>query len=301
MPKNSAAAESGREYRAQRFRRSLSNAEIISDDSAVRMMKRSRRKKLGQLVFYIFAAAAMCLIFAIACSSIFFRISAVNVSGTLRYSAEEIAEGSGAVLGASLYSVSESSVNRLLTHTFPYISSVELTRTLPDEINLRLTEEEPRWFIEICGEYFVLSRELRILERSSDCAALRAREELTELDVYPVKKAIVGETIVFESDSYFKFLQSFLTSLEISELYASGHIVYADLSNKFNVSLIWAERGETIVPRFRLIIGSNERLDVKLVIANAIITQYYAGGNELAEINVESEPSFAIALRELDY
>jgi len=290
------------EYHKQRFRRSISNAEIISDDSANRMMFRSKMKRAAQTLSYILVAAVMCFIFAIACSSVFFRIGEVEVHGSHTYKIEDIIAESGAVYGNSLYSVSERSVNDVLTHAFPYISSVELTRDLPDKINLHLTEEKPLYYTEICGEYFVLSRELRILERSTDRDELRSRGTLTEIDVYPVEKAIVGELIVFENDTYFKFLYNFLLSLEMSELYAGGNIVYADLSNKFNVSLIWASNTEEgFVPRFRLVIGSDDRIDSKFIIANAIITQYYSRNNDLAEINVENEPSYAIPLRELEF
>ncbi len=281
-------AREKRETHTQRFRRSLTNAEIISDYTVEALMRRNRTKKVLQYIGYALFALLFCFIFIVACFSLFFRTEHVTVSGADHYAAEDIIAGSGITVGENIYATSRAEVKATLTHRFPYVAGVVLTRYLPDTVALRIVEEQPSYFAEIYGEYFVLSSQLRVLERSDSRLVLQ-RRALTELKLTRVKKAIVGEMLEFDQESYYTFLSSYLASYENSDLYETGQIVYIDLSDKFGVEMVYGDR-------FEINIGSSERLDSKLLIAYAIISQYYGEGEEKARIDVTEDPSYAIAI-----
>ncbi len=286
-------AKEKRENRTQRFRRSLSNADIISDFTVQALVRRNRAKKATLYILYALLALLFCFIFVVACFSLFFRTEYVTVTGADRYDEAEIIAGSGITVGENIYATSRAEVRETLTHRFPYIASVKLKRQLPDTVTLQLREELPVYYTEICGEYFVLSSDLRILERVESRLLLK-RQALTELVTYPVKKAIVGEQIVFESESYFTFLSDYLQILERSELWATGQIVYADMSDKFGVVMVYGDR-------FEVEFGSDDHLEAKLRLAHAIITQHYGQGEDKARINVTEDPSFAVPIEKVFY
>ena len=105
-----------------------------------------------------------------------------------------------------------------------------------DEITVEASgEDEAAAWCELYGEYFVLSGELRILDRVSEPSLLEG-QGLFELRLPEIDSAIVGRRIEFASESDDEYVTAYLDAVIGSVLYP--RITALDLRDKFDLKLI---------------------------------------------------------------
>ena len=118
--------------------------------------RRGRFGGLYKLLSVLLAAAAI----IVACV-VFFRVNTIEVTGNVRYTAEEIIEASGIKMGDNLIALSGSHVSASIRTQLPYVEGVSLQRAYPDGLVIRVTERvaaasvasaEGRWLISAQGK-----------------------------------------------------------------------------------------------------------------------------------------------------
>lgn len=179
------------------------------------------------LIFLLLGAA-----FVFVCFSVFFRVRAVEVVGAAKYTPEQIKEVCGFEEGQSLYGVS-GDLSRL-HERLPYIKGAKLTRKLPYTLVVTVTEDEAAYYCRLYGEYFALSEDLRVLERSAEPETF-AGEGCTELLLPEIDSAVVGGKIVFTRDSDEKYVRAYLEVLSTNVL--RDRVTAFDLRDKFDLKL----------------------------------------------------------------
>lgn len=260
------------------------NAESVSRDAFDKLKQRAEARRRGYTIMTICIAAAVLVIFAAASVSLFLRINDVVVEGVSRYDDETIIEASGLEYGQNLYSIDKSEIEKSITSNCPYIKSVRVDRRMPDVIALIVVEEQPAYYFELYGEYFVLSESMRVLERTTSMTSLLLDyQQIIQLKTQTVKRAVVGEQIVFENEGYISYAQQMLSTFMSSEL-GSG-ISLVDFSNRFAIFFIYANR-------LRIDVGSIDNIYMKITIAGRIIEKLGAG--DKGTINVENDPAYYI-------
>ncbi len=208
--------------------------QIKSKESLQRFVKRKKVKKRISRLAYLVIFAALVIAFAIICLAVFFKIKAIEITGTSRYSKEQIVTTVGIEEGQSLYEISNRDLE-ILTKKLAYIENARVIRKLPNTLVISITEDEPVYVSELYGEYFVLSSELRVLDRLFDGA--KADElGLVEIVLPEINSAIVGSKIVFESDRTERYVKSYLDVLESSDLF--DKTTAFDIRDRFNVAVI---------------------------------------------------------------
>ena len=92
---------------------------------------------------------------------VFFRVNDLEVSGNVRYTAEEIVGASGIETGDNLIVLSRSRVSASICTKLPYVENVSIKKVLPDKVVLRVSERvaaasvespEGRWLISAQGK-----------------------------------------------------------------------------------------------------------------------------------------------------
>lgn len=195
--------------------------------------RRQNRKRISR-VAYISLFCVLVSLFVIICLAVFFRIDNIEIVGSSRYSKEQILAVTGIEEGLSLYEVGNSDVSKLYGE-FAYISHAEVERKLPDTLVIKLTEDEGSYFSELYGEYFVLSDELRVLERVFDREELQD-DGLIELVLPQIDSAVVGYGMEFAQPVSERYVRAYLDALESSPLYSKTSAF--DLRDRFSLSLI---------------------------------------------------------------
>lgn len=195
----------------------------------------------------------------------------INVVGTDRYSAEDLISESGLMPGDKLLSLSidAGAIEERIIDRFPYIKSVKLRRSLPDTMTLVVTEEVPVFVSEVYGEYYLLTEEMRVLERSP---------ELPEGDYIKLKLPeeeirTVRDGHVLEMDGNMLDVVLRAAKAVSSETMREGTSVL-DVRDRFNILISYGGR-------FRLELGTVNDIDIKLSLAFEIMkSEKFAGGNK---------------------
>lgn len=242
----------------------ISTAELVNRDTFERLQAKKRHKRIFRRINYILLSLVLCFVFVIVCMALFLKIEKIEVKGNERYKADKIVEVSGISVGQNLYAINKKTARRFIMQEYPYISSVVIRRTLPSTLTFRVTEDEPRFYMEICGEYYVLSESLRILERL-DMMPRESTEGLIQLKLSDVKRAIVGETVGFDKLLTFDYVSTFIQSVCAHDV--AGKLTEIDMSKKYNIYVEYEGR-------FRIYMGDNTQTEMKLTFANLMIDTF---------------------------
>ena len=101
-----------------------------------------------------------------------FRVRSFDVSGSTRYSAEEVMEASGITLGDVLMGVNKTKVASRILVKLPYVEQVEVSKSLPGTVSIQLVECEALVTAEAeTGTKWLLNAQGKILERVDEESA----------------------------------------------------------------------------------------------------------------------------------
>jgi len=136
------------------------------------MSSAKKGRKIGAVIFL--TLIGLSLILLIILYAPIFNISAITVSGSTKYSAEEIKQRSGLVPGENGFRKlkltpesilelrlvdSETKINQL-----PYIKSSRVRLRFPDRVEITVTERKAEAFIKYLDSYLIVDREGFVLE-----------------------------------------------------------------------------------------------------------------------------------------
>lgn len=242
----------------------MSNAELINRDTFERLLRKKHRKKIVRHINYILLSFLMCVIFTIICMALFLKIETIQVIGNERYSAEDIKNISGIAVGQNMYSINKKDAISLITEKYPYINGVVIRRTLPSTLTFRITEDAPKYYTELCGEYFVLAENLRVLERTAQDPHV-INDSLIKLHLSGISKAVVGESLEFKKTLTFDYISDFIEVLEKNEIISK--VSEIDVSNKYNIYVHYQGR-------FKIYLGDTTDADMKLTFARLMIETF---------------------------
>jgi len=86
----------------------------------------------------------------------FFRINSITVEGSMEVSAAELAEVGGINKGRSIFLINEDTITGKIKEEFPSISSVQIKRTLPDQVLVKIDQREPVAYIVTADGYWLI-------------------------------------------------------------------------------------------------------------------------------------------------
>ena len=97
--------------------------------------------------------------------TLFFRVETIHVSGTVRYTEDDVREATGVELGSNMYLLNKFEVQRQLREALPYIEDVQIRRILPDQLSITITECSHVYAVTQEGVAWVFSSSGRIVDR----------------------------------------------------------------------------------------------------------------------------------------
>ncbi len=266
---------------------SLSNEELISNNSFERLRIRNKHKLIRGRILYGVIALGLCALFAVVCAAVFFRVADIDVRGNTEYSDLEIVENSGVKTDDNMFLLNTSQIKRDLILNFPYIMNVKIGRQIPSTVVLDITEEKPEYYIEIGGEYFVVSQTLKVLEMVTDPQELdKGYGVLMKLTPPDIRYCVLGRTVLFKSNDSYEYMNKVIGELRESALYED--ITVVNCANRFGIYVVYSgEHGE-----FRIKLGNTNDITEKLLFASEMLKSFSAG--DKGTMDVQSNPGFVI-------
>ena len=188
-------------------------------------------------------------------------ISDVVINGNANYSADELLAASGFSLGDRLPIFLVDKAEEKMLSEMPYIKSCNITVKLPNVVSIEVQEDQAVVFTELFGEFYALSRDMKVLERTESPEKFAT---LLYIELPFVKRAVVGEKLGFEDGESGKYIVNFLELISESELSDRIGKIYFD--KKFDIVA-------SIDGKFRVLFGSPADMKMKIAATAKMIEE----------------------------
>lgn len=171
----------------------------------------------------------------------FFRVKQIVVDGLSYYDYRTLVSSSGVKNGQIIFSVSQGKVSRSLQKALPHVKDATVELRLPASVYIEVEEEQGAFYFEMQGEFLVITRQMKVLDRYFDRETLLADYPgLMEVSVPRVKSAITGQDVIFFTDFESRHTGDALLALSEWERY--DKITEIDLSNRFSLKIRYMDR-----------------------------------------------------------
>ena len=211
--------------------RQMSGDERIVNRTAQRRKKNKRKKLIiRSVIFFLFLVVGVILVL-----TMFFNINEITVTGDAVYSADDITNASGVLIGDNLIFISKDEINENISTELPYVDSVKIKRHLPSGLELIITKTEAKYAIIQDGYYTLLNGNGKVLESELETIG----ENITLLNMGEIVSAEIGTEIVPENEKVFDKLMLVNDSCEECGLKDVSSI---DLSDIYNIKLVYQGR-----------------------------------------------------------
>ena len=135
--RNSRAAQAAEQRR--RDRRERERLDTLREKQRRKAKHRTRRRISPTALKRLLIMAAVVAAFVLS-MVIFFRVRDIQVTGSTYYTAEEVIAACGITKGDNLLTISRGKAAGSVMAALPYVKTVQVTRHLPDTLELTVTE-----------------------------------------------------------------------------------------------------------------------------------------------------------------
>ncbi|UOO36948.1 FtsQ-type POTRA domain-containing protein [Oscillospiraceae bacterium CM] len=243
------------------------------------MPEEKQKKHRGQAPAVYGPIAVLLVVFiAVIGSSVFFRVSSIEVDGAKKYSAEQIISTSGIQKGSNLILIDAPSAAALITTNLPYLTDVTIEKRVPDRIVIHVTESQPLAVISDQGIWWLIDQKGRVLEKTDAYnASLKIQiSGLTPTALIPGRQIAVADG----DKTKLLYLTNILSALNNAGI--SNDVKTLDITSIANISLSY-------LGCFNVVMGSGEDADYKLAMLSDIVAQL--SPDDRGRIDLSSRPA----------
>lgn len=231
-----------------------------ADFAAAAQKRANRRKRHRRRVlafFYLFLFVLVCSTAVVLSLTVLFKISDIRVTGTSRYSAQQIVQASGVKTGDNLFLTRTGQVSAKIKASLPYLETVTVTRRLPAALSINVEEDGVSGAIQSGKRYVIAGEHGRVLEITDklppDCTLLKGLD---------IQTAEVGKAIVYKNSNMSNVFKTVMDALQKSGL---QKITSVDFSQSYRTLVLYDGR-------ITIDLGMPSDLDYKLDFAKSILT-----------------------------
>lgn len=134
-----------------------------------RQRRHSRPKRRRGRFGFLYKTLSVLLVASaviVACV-VFFRVNSVEVTGNVRYTAQEVIAASGIGMGDNLVGLPRSRVSAAIRTQLPYVESVAVQKYLPDRVVLKVTERLAAAAVDSADGRWLMSSQGKLLEKDN--------------------------------------------------------------------------------------------------------------------------------------
>lgn len=232
----------------------------------VRHKKRKRRLRIFYaLMFLVVLGAAVTLSL-----TVLFQIHSIQVTGTSRYSQEQIIAACGIQKGENLFLAKTKQAQKEIAKKLPYIGDVKVSRKLPAEISIQVESAQVAGAVATGGSYTLLTSSGKVLEQTK-----KLPEKCTLIVGLALSSAVPGEPAVYKEAASRALYEQIMESIKNNALTT---ITKIDISDPYRILMVYDGR-------ITMNLGSSADLDYKIRFGKTILD----GKNAQGEDNIRKD------------
>lgn len=255
--RNSRAAQAAEQRRIER--RERERLELLREKQKRRARQRTKKRISPVIWKRILIMAAIAAAFVLS-MVIFFRVRDIQVVGGTYYTADEITAACGVAKGDNLLTISRAKVSGNILAELPYVRSVQVTRRLPDTLELTVTEYEVTYAVRDTAEgWWLVTSDGKVTE------AIDAKETKSHIQIsgFTIISPVVGQqlTIAAEagqevaSQGQLDGMTSLLQELEAADL--TKQVVSVEIPASYELAFWYGDQ-------YYVKLGNKDNLSYKL-------------------------------------
>lgn len=226
-------------------------------NSAQARRERARRRRRHLLLFRLLCCVLVCAA-AVLATTVFFRVSKVEVAGDTRYTAEELIDASGVQTGDNMFFLDSSHIISILQAKYPYLNTVSLHRRLPSTLEIEVSDRVATLSLDTGSGYLLVDSNGKVLDTAADAAPDTAVVSGTETD-----KLKVGDTAGDKQEK----LKTVLDLMNLMTQYEMNTEVRSvDIEKAYDVRVQYTEA-------YTILLGNMDDLEHKIQFLQAILKE----------------------------
>ena len=246
--------------------------------------RRMEKKRSRRTFFYVFLFLAVSLVFLAVCVAVFLKVETVTVNGTERYTYDDIIQYVPIEVGDNIYSFNAKEIEQSILESLAYVGEVDIERDLPTTVIVNVTEKKPFYAAELAGDTYLMSSDLKVLEKLKDTKANSL--QLATLSLTSVKSCIVGGYVEFVDQRTNDALDELFAACE--ENYITDKIKGVDVRSRFDIYIDYDNR-------FQVYLGDTDNIDIKIRFLVGIIDELEPDSKGKIDISDHREAAVALS------
>ena len=221
-------------------------------DNVKRKQRRARKRRtvtpfLIVVSVFIFAAAVYL------CLTMLFNVDRIVIEGNTIYNERDLIGTSGIEKGENLFEVDTAYAENKLYSVYSYVEEVEVKRSFPNAVTIKIVEATPFSVIEEADGYTLVSAGGKVLERGL--------EEVPE-DMLSVR----GLSTVTNSEDNTKRMELMKKIVNAMRALEMEGYNFLDLTDTLEITMIYDNR-------VKVVLGNELELEYKLQFADSVISE----------------------------
>ena len=242
----------------EQARKAVDRAALAKTSAGASEKKRPYRGG-NYTLYFVLAAIVVGIVMAILSNTVLFKCGTIEVTGTTRYTAEEIIAATGVKTGDNLLHVDAKKAENGVMNAFAFVDKVAVKKQYPTKIVIEITEAQNWFALNQGGKNVVISRGGRVL------GAIPA-DGLVVVKGFEAESLETGSRLNSKVDAKNKIIMEIF---ETAEKVGLANVTEIDLMDRFSIKI-------TVDNRIVLNLGSSVQLESKLRVGQALIEKEIA-------------------------
>lgn len=221
------------------------------DNARKKQRKAAKRRKLTPFLFVIsvfILAAAVYL-----CLTMLFNVDRVKIEGNTLYEEMDLIKTSGIEKGENLFEVDTAYAEDKLYSVYSYIEEVEVKRSFPNSVTIKIVEAVPFSVVEEADGYTLVSTGGKVLERGLE-------------EVPYGMLSVRGISTVTNSEDNTKRKDLMMRIIGTMQELKMEDYVFLDLTDTLEITMIYDNR-------VRVKLGNELELEYKIQFVDSVISE----------------------------
>ena len=190
--------------------------------------------------------------------TVLFRTDNITADDSKHYTGEEIVSACNIEYGENIFVCDKTTAEKNIEIALPYIEKANIKIKIPDTLVIEVEEAQPAYVLESKGEYVVISKDGKVLEKTD-----KNFSDVPLVEVLGKITANCGDVIKFEKDYIFEAITEINKSIIENKFYGIEEI---SVESSTNITLNYSKR-------IKIVLGLPIDINYKIVTAKEIIEQ----------------------------
>ena len=219
--------------------------------------KKKKRRKKNMSLYYLMTFITVAFALVVLSLTVFFRIDTIKIKGSSTYSTDQIIASSGIRKGDNLIRLDKAKAQQSVLKNLVNVDTVKISRKFPSEIVISVTSCEPMASIEYNGQYYVISKNGKIIEDKLSSP----KDKLILIKGFDPVKAELNVNIKSKDPDKEKIIKNLISEFNKSKL---KNITKIDISDRLNIKFTYQDRIDVEI-------GSSSDMEYKIRFITATI------------------------------